>query len=394
MKTFRTSLPAAFFCISSLCVAQGSPDRRRDDDRSGTPKKLTTVQLLSSFPFGVNVHIANDTNSRDAKSLNCVQEMHMGWVRVDGSWAMIEPVFAEPPKYEWGLPDEMVKSYHSRGLKVLWILGGTPNWATATNTPGHSNGTLKDDVARRHWRLFVHAVAERYTNDIHYFEVWNEPNLEDFWVGSVDEYVQEILVPAYEELKAVSREHMMVAPALALLRSSARISTEDFFDGMKRLDASSSIDVVSQHIYKDPEGIIEEFEEGECSFYFFGCWFGYHAPLFGIYRDAGLEGKPIWLTEFGWQTNKIGEIRQANNILGLWLALAARPQFENAFIYEMGDDSHWPDKYGLIREDGTPKEIYNRLLGIFSSPPKAGVHEDDHFDFTESGTIVHDPAKQ
>lgn len=330
---------------------------------------------------GISLEVGVSIHQESGEILDRVEEMRIGWVRVDVGWADIEPTFETPPLYVWDAADAVVTAEKIRGRKILWLVGGTPSWAS---TNGKRNGVPKDAVARERFREFVRAMVERYVDDVHYFEVWNEPNLERFWTGSVEEYVNCLLIPAYEEVKRVDPEKKVVAPGLALLHSSARIKVDDFFRVLGWYEAYRYVDIVSQHIYEDrPRDIIEQFEDGNYECLWFVCWKN-RDGLHSIYRRAGFGNYSIWITEFGWKSNETGEERQGKYLVETLDLLARRRVFGAAFIYELYDDPRYTKNYGLLKNDGSPKTAYyalkDRTLSLVGPPAEEDKNCDPWID--------------
>ena len=243
--------------------------------------------------------------------MDWVAEVGAPWVRTGVGWEFVEPELTEPPTYHWEVADQIVNDCKARGLKILWGLPYTPKWASDN---GESNGVPRHPVSQEHWRKFVRATAERYRNDIEFYEVWNEPNNERFWRGTVDEYVFYILKPAYEEIKAVDSNKKIVGPTLETIRG-ARIKVEDFFGRLGLLHASQYIDILSQNVYQDePEDVTNQFEKGDYECWWIFC-FKKRASLFTIYKNNGFGNHPVWINEFGWRSDKVGEGHQANYIV-------------------------------------------------------------------------------
>lgn len=316
---------------------------------------------------GVNTHY------EQGEALDRIPEMRIRIVRTGVTWADIEPTFETPPRYEWGTADAIVAEHKSRGTTILWGFFGTPEWASEK---GGLNGVPKDAVARERFREFVRAVVERYKDDIQYFEVWNEPNLERFWIGSVDEYIDYWLIPVHEEVKRVDQNKKVIGPGLALLNSSARIQVDDFFKVLGWREAHRYLDAISQHAYEGkPSGIVEQFERGDYQCLWFFCW-KKRDSLYEIYERTGFGNHPIWLTEFGWRTDKVSETRQAEYIVETLQLLAYRPRFYAAIIYELkdGPSPQYEEKYGLLRDDSTPKAVAAALRErkLIPSAPSIG----------------------
>src|SRR5258708_22923893 len=98
--------------------------------------------------------------------------------------------------------------------KILLRLALCTQWVSskpAEGDPGHA-APPKDILD---WRVNVRTVATRYKGRIYYYEIWNEPNLKDFYTGSIERLV-ELTDEADRELKAVDPLNKVVSPSFTL----------------------------------------------------------------------------------------------------------------------------------------------------------------------------------
>ena len=68
----------------------------------------------------------------------------------------------------------------------------------AREPSGYQPGFAAEPTNIEDWREFRHDVATRYNGRIHNYEIWNEPNLKQFWTGTTD------------QLLALTREASMI----------------------------------------------------------------------------------------------------------------------------------------------------------------------------------------
>ena len=95
------------------------------------------------------------------------------WVRIDLDWSRVE---REQGVLDWDTPDAIVEAADDAGLEVLLLVTYTPSWARPEDA---SNKHPPSDVAD--WEAFVRLAAERYAVSVGAWEIWNEPNIVDFW---------------------------------------------------------------------------------------------------------------------------------------------------------------------------------------------------------------------
>jgi polysaccharide biosynthesis protein PslG len=100
-------------------------------------------------------------------------------VRVDLNWPGVEPVSCPGPcdaGLNWDQIDTVVDAANARDMRVLVVLAYAPSWAT-----GHTDGgwfpTSDHDAD---WVDIVDATVRHLGSRVQAYEVWNEPNIEQF----------------------------------------------------------------------------------------------------------------------------------------------------------------------------------------------------------------------
>src|SRR3954451_7038759 len=141
---------------------------------SATPAAASPTQasMLQDDPQLLYV-----SSSHRNKRLSELRSLGVDVVKVRLRWRDIAPRKrprgfngADPNSYDWRPYDAIVSGSQSRGMGVLFQLGGdAPEWAT----PGKS--AVRNPNANE-FRKFVQAVGTRFPS-VNLFSVWNEPNL-------------------------------------------------------------------------------------------------------------------------------------------------------------------------------------------------------------------------
>ncbi len=96
------------------------------------------------------------------------------------------------PVYNWQYVDELFDFIHEIGMKPFIELGFMPKaLASGSQTIFWYRGNVTPPKDYKKWEAFIAAFVqhctERYGTDevrTWYFEVWNEPNLDGFWMGN------------------------------------------------------------------------------------------------------------------------------------------------------------------------------------------------------------------
>jgi len=98
------------------------------------------------------------------------------------------------------------------------------------------------------WYNFIKTIATRYKGKITAWEIWNEEDLNYFWKGSVEEYV-ELIEYAYKALKEVDENNIVVMGGLALANPGEGKYNPHFLEEFLALGGSKYVDVYAFHVY-------------------------------------------------------------------------------------------------------------------------------------------------
>lgn len=276
--------------------------------------------------LGLNIHAPQGADL--PRLLDRVIESGARWVRVDFVWAAIEP---EPLVERWEPYDAIVAAAEARGLKVLGILAYAPTWVAPT------------DLTELVWERFCWRIATRYAGRVFAWELWNEPNLLR-WGGSARDYV-DLILPGAVSIRAADPAALVGGPGLAHIRRRAwgRWLIEVLRAGVR-------LDFISHHCYAStPEKLTKKLAGRTILGRWPALWRLIEPSLREVLRREVTP--PVWLTEYGWASNRTGERRQAD-YLASW---RPPPWIERAFVYEIQDDPRIAEKWGLLRADGSRK---------------------------------------
>lgn len=224
--------------------------------------------------FGLHIHRADTTTP---------------WPGVRfGSWRLWDAYanwpHLEPRRGQWNFSrlDKYLAMAALTGVNVLLPLGLSPAWASARpdEPSAYKPGNAAEPLNIADWRNYVRTVAERYKGRIHYYELWNEPNLRNFYTGSVEAMVQ-LAREAYTILKQVDNQNQLAAPATT--EGGRQL---EWLDRYLALGGGEFMDVLSHHFYVPrvaPEQMLPVMDD-----------------IRRIMAKYGMANKPVWNTETGW----------------------------------------------------------------------------------------------
>jgi exo-beta-1,3-glucanase (GH17 family) len=204
----------------------------------------------------------------------------------------------------------------------------------------------------------VRHVVERYKDKIKYWEIWNEPNHEHYWVpqDGLAAYA-ELLKGAYAVIKAADPSAQVLVGGL----------TGKYWEDMGKLynlGAGKSFDIVNIHPFANP---LDR-----------NPWNGMRAQyqnLRQIMAANGDSSKPVWITEIGCPGVKPG-VKKNEWWLGRNTTEAEQSRWVETVYKEMlqwqgMDKVFWAffrdtpdhffsgaDNFGLLREDFSKKPSY------------------------------------
>ncbi|MFC5531242.1 sugar-binding protein [Cohnella yongneupensis] len=289
-----------------------------------------------------------------------------GLVRNDMLWDQIEP---SKGKYDWKLYDQIVAANKKEGLQMIGLLAYSATWASTSpvgaEMPEHYAPRSVSEYAD-----FVYKTVSRYKNDVHAWEIWNEPNLDGFFRPTHDaEAYVELLKAGYLAAKRAD-------PKATVVMSGLSGTGGGYLDEMIALGAAKYTDAVVIHPYQagDPEA-------GD----------SFVHDIAGV--QAKMPGKPIWLTEWGWRTDEQGADKQAvYTVKGYLLAKAMNVQKNALYSFNVATDT----QFGLADSSigGTVKPVYpavaamNRILSghVYMGDVKVGNEDATALAFGKSGS--------
>ena len=307
-----------------------------------------------------------------SRQLDQAKEAGAGMVRVDLGWASLEQE-GKGTYNPWYLAkiDHVVDQAEARGIEVLFTLWETPCWASA------APDALKQDCAGAWWNRGVQryppADASDYADALAYltgrygrrvaaWEIWNEPNHDDYFKASdkVASYAA-LVKAAYPAAKAAD-------PASTIIAGSLADADYEFTEALYAQGVKGSFDAWSVHPYSEDRSPLHPGISGWEKKSFVG----------GVprVRDAMLrqgDDKPIWLTEFGWSTctirgqqayrNCVGREAQADYLQQAFRQMQAFSSYVPVGVWfnlqdTGGDPGDRVDNYGLLDFDGSPKPAF------------------------------------
>jgi hypothetical protein len=194
-----------------------------------------------------------------------------------------------PDDYDWGVFGDTLDALHARGFPLLITLYGSPRWANGGRGPA--------SLPTSGFGNFAYAAAKRFPW-VHRWTAWNEPNSRTFAVPvSPSLYVHDVLNPAYAALHQASAANMVAGGVTSPRKTPTGMAPLAFLEGMHA--AHARLDAYAQNPY--PVDRLETPSHTSCE----ACAYFTMAKLPEIRADVtrNFGPVPLWLTEYGYQTN-------------------------------------------------------------------------------------------
>jgi hypothetical protein len=314
--------------------------------------------------FSPGGSIFNETDAELARTLDAMAATGAEWVRFDFPWASVEPNApvldgaspTTPRSFEWSGVDRLVDAAHARGLKVIALPYLTPSWARPAGT---NEKQPPDDIGL--YASFVEAAVRRYApKGVKVWEIWNEPNLSNFWSPKPDPLrYTTLLKAAAGAVRSVDPGATIVLGGLSPAVDASdgnQISPKTFLQRVYALGGGPSFDAVGMHPYSYPALPLDPTSASWNTFY--------RLPLIRDVMVANGDGaKQIWSTEFGAPTGTspqaVSEAEQSAMVTDAYNAIAKWDWHGPLLWYSLRDDgtdlADREQNFGLLRRDYSAK---------------------------------------
>lgn len=266
----------------------------------------------------------SDPNTLDPAVIGLIRETGVGWVRAEFHWSRIQPTPGGP--YEWAPYDRMVQAFHDAGIKVQAILTYIPE--------NRFRSFAEVDAA---WQDFAAAAVARYAPmGVHYWEVFNEPNLPGYgWLTDREDARSHLglyallLARANEAVRTHDPKGVVILGGLASDQHRG-VPAEETMDALYAYGIKDCFDVFAYH----PYGYQNKLPEAR-------------ARVDRILAAHGDTGKPVWFNEYGWTEQRAMDMTRND-------AASTNPMLAVFSQRDSADALFWFAAKDYSRRPGTP----------------------------------------
>src|SRR5574341_1001043 len=258
-----------------------------------------------------------------------------------------------PGQWAWAASDGPIRTWTEKGFKIHAILHNPPDFRLRPGAVLVPDGLdLAWNDPANYWGTYCNTFAKRYKGRIASYEIWNEPDLDQYWDGNSREYYQ-LLKTCYLAIKAADPKVPVAMAGMAL------VIEPNFFPDVVRYAANDAegaannhfFDVMAIHMYAAPQ-------------------LGYDLTnqTRSVLAEYGMSDKPIWITEIGIALRGYGNApaeaqwgyateEEAAWYLMATIANALAARAERVMWFRLADDD-MDQAYGLLRQDATRRPAY------------------------------------
>ncbi len=308
--------------------------------------------------FGVNIHFTGEP-----RDLDLIAAAGLKFIRMDLSWSGVEK---EKGRYGFDKAgyDALTEGCAKRGIRILYILD-------YSNRLYESERSVRTEQGRRAFAAFGQAAAARYAGKEILWEIWNEPNLRQFWSPqpSVDDYCK-LVEETAPLLREADPSGLVVAPATSGIPLN-------WLEQCFKKGLLQHIDVLSVHPYrsKPPETVVPDYADLR--------------KLIGRYAPNG-KNIPVISGEWGysnvnWDKTPLSNEQQAQYLVRMFLINLSQ-RIPVSIWYDWCNDGTNPKErehnFGTVTHELEPKTAYlaakvlNSTLKGYQPSRRSGISDD------------------
>jgi polysaccharide biosynthesis protein PslG len=298
---------------------------------------------------------ADELEPQTPRALALASQANIDWVRLGLYWQDVEP---NPGQFDFQADDAVIASTRANHLNVLAILAYSTTWSTSAPADPPDNLTHYPPRDYNEWANYVATVVTRYKADVHYWEVWNEPDLTEFWNGTPAQYAT-LLAITTSTIRQIDPTATVVLGGQAFLDMPGHAASDFLTNILGDADhaAGANFDIAAFHFYLRPDQAPQDFAE-------------FKATL----TQFGIDNRPIWITEAGLPSS--ATVANGNPDSGFaaqaqWLDQTLPSLVDlgasRVFWFQLDENPYAPSGFGLLGPDLSPRPAYEALQSLVAA---------------------------
>jgi hypothetical protein len=311
----------------SLAQAQPTASQSKTSSSQSTAAQLKRVLPLNRFPYsrtaGSDAHgfyfmptaigddyfDGTDPPERVERHLRIAKAAGVKYLRCAFSWNGIEP---ERGVYRWQFWDDLVARAERHGIGVIPYVAYTPEWAARSKQDFWRQPPSDPQL----YAEFMERIAARYRGRIQSWELWNEPDLQEYWTSSAEEFGSLVKLAAVAVCKG--------DPAAVIVLGGVSLGPTEFFRTLFRDKVDQYVDVIAMHAY--PESWHEQRLEE-----IFNDW----VPKMNELIQQGGSGADFWLNEAGYPDYRYSPAFATQNHTHAYYQYEHTRDYQATFLFKL-----------------------------------------------------------
>ena len=298
-----------------------------------TPLFEDTVLPSAVVPAGLGV--ATHFTDPAPGEMQRLSEAGYRMIRTDLGWGGVE---GQPGHYDFAPFDRLMAHLKPAGVRPMFIF----DYGNRLYDNGQSPRSV---AARAAFARYAAAAASHFRRQGVVWEIWNEPNIQQFWKPEPDaQAYARLAIETARAVRAADPDAVILAPGSSELPWK-------FLETIFAAGLLEHIDAVSVHPYRDrpPETVLADY--------------GRLRVLIARHASPARRMLPIVSSEWGYTTADaaISEARQADYIARQWLTNLAAG-VNTSIFYDWRDDGDNPKerehRFGTVRRNLEPKPSF------------------------------------
>lgn len=358
-QTYRFIVPTGIATFRQMIKASAN------DANGNTYYYQPSMTVNPNEKIGISVgdNFANLSDQDLDSSMADIASLGVGWVRFDMAWDLAQPT--GPASTDWSRFDRIVAAANRHGLQLVPILAYTPAWARPSGCSSWQCGPADPNQ----FAAYAAAAASHYSSmGIHTWEIWNEPNIDAFWLPAPDPAAYTRLLQAsYTAIKASDPQAIVISGGLSPADNTAgHIAPRDFLTAMYQDGARNYFDALSYHPFSYPV-----LPDDVTAWSSWSQMSDLDPSIRSIMVANGDGNKQVWATEYGTPSGGASNLNETLQALSFKQALEQmgnKPWLGAMFFHTYrdspGDPNQATNDFGIIRTDGSRKPAYGELQNM------------------------------
>jgi hypothetical protein len=199
---------------------------------------------IQSSPFSVGLETLDRSMFDPTRVYGHLGKLGVKWARLQTGWARTEQT---PGVYNFGWLDDVVDAVIAEGVTPWFNLGYGNKLYTpeAPDTSAVGWIPIYNPDAQKAWLRYVRALAIHFRNRVKHWEIWNEPNIKNFWKPG--DPSPELYAEFVAQTVKIIREEI---PDVTIIGGALAGMPTDYLQKLLAAGIAQHVDRISFHPYR------------------------------------------------------------------------------------------------------------------------------------------------